>query len=75
MTAVEWLVEQFKGKSIDVELDWNIKLIEQAKEMEKKQSERMYSELDLDAFRKFMIQEQNFSKSCLDVFVKQFKNK
>jgi hypothetical protein len=39
------------------------------------QQERMYSEEDLDAFRKFMIQEQNFSKSCLDVFVKQLKNK
>jgi hypothetical protein len=44
MTAIEWLVEQFKGKSIDIELDWNIKLIEQAKELEKKQAERMYSE-------------------------------
>jgi hypothetical protein len=39
------------------------------------QQERMYSEEDLDAFRKFMIQEQNFSKSCLDVFVEQFKKK
>ena len=39
------------------------------------QNERMYSEEDLDTFRKFMIQEQNFSKSCLDVFVKQFKKK
>jgi hypothetical protein len=39
------------------------------------QAERMYSEEDLDAFRKFMIQEQNFSKSCLDVFVEQFKKK
>lgn len=37
------------------------------------QQERSYSEEDLDAFRKFMIQEQNFSKSCLDVFVEQFK--
>ena len=43
-------------------------------ECEPKQ-ERMYSEEDLDSFRKFMIQEQNFSKSCLDVFVKQNKNK
>jgi len=39
------------------------------------QAERMYSEEDLDTFRKFMIQEQNFSKSCLDVFVRQFKKK
>jgi len=39
------------------------------------QAERMYSEEDLDTFRKFMIQEQNFSKSCLDVFIKQFKKK
>ena len=36
---------------------------------------KMYSEEYLDAFRKFMIQEQNFSKSCLDVFVEQFKKK
>ena len=43
-------------------------------ECEPKQ-ERMYSEEDLDSFRKFMIQEQNFSKSCLDVFVEQFKKK
>ena len=43
-------------------------------ECEPKQ-ERMDSEEDLDSFRKFMIQEQNFSKSCLDVFVKQNKNK
>jgi hypothetical protein len=39
------------------------------------QAERMYSEEDLDTFRRFMIQEQNFSKSCLDVFVRQFKKK
>jgi hypothetical protein len=39
------------------------------------QAERMYSEKDLDTFRKFMIQEQNFSKSCLDVFIKKFKRK
>lgn len=37
------------------------------------QQEQMYSEEDLDVFRKFMIQEQNFSKSCLDVFVEKFK--
>lgn len=42
---------------------------------QKEQDKKLYSEEDLDAFRKFMIQEQNFSKSCLDVFVKQFKNK
>jgi hypothetical protein len=46
-TAVEWLVEQFKGKRIDVDLDWNIKLIEKAKEMEKKQSQKMYSEMQV----------------------------
>jgi hypothetical protein len=40
-----------------------------------KKQERMYSEEDLDTFRKFMIQEQNYSKSCLDVFIKQFKKK
>ena len=42
---------------------------------EEPKQERSYSEEDLDAFRKFMIQEQNFSKSCLDLFIKQFKKK
>ena len=42
---------------------------------EEPKQERSYSEEDLDAFRKFMIQEQNFSKSCLDVFVEQLKKK
>jgi len=42
---------------------------------EEPKQERSYSEEDLDAFRKFMLQEQNFSKSCLDVFVKQIKKK
>jgi hypothetical protein len=45
------------------------------KEGVKWQAKRMYSKEDLDVFRKFMIQEQNFSKSCLDVFVEQFKKK
>jgi hypothetical protein len=40
-----------------------------------KQDKKLYSEEDLDMFRKFMIQEQNFSKSCLDVFIEQFKKK
>lgn len=44
-------------------------------EWQQEQDKNKYSEEDLDAFRKFMIQEQNFSKSCLDVFVKQFKKK
>jgi hypothetical protein len=39
------------------------------------QDKKLYSEEDLDMFRKFMIQEQNFSKSCLDVFIEQFKKK
>jgi hypothetical protein len=42
---------------------------------QQEQYKKMYSEEDLDMFRKFMIQEQNFSKSCLDVFIEQFKNK
>jgi hypothetical protein len=41
----------------------------------KEQDKKLYSEEDLDMFRKFMIQEQNFSKSCLDVFIEQFKKK
>jgi len=39
------------------------------------QDKNKYSEEDLDMFRKFMIQEQNFSKSCLDVFIEKFKKK
>ena len=42
---------------------------------QQEQDKKLYSEEDLDMFRKFMIQEQNFSKSCLDVFIEQFKNK
>jgi hypothetical protein len=42
---------------------------------QQEQDKKLYSEQDLDMFRKFMIQEQNFSKSCLDVFIEQFKNK
>jgi hypothetical protein len=42
---------------------------------EEQQDKKLYSEEDLDMFRKFMIQEQNFSKSCLDVFIEQFKKK
>ena len=42
---------------------------------QQEQDKKLYSEEDLDMLRKFMIQEQNFSKSCLDVFIEQFKNK
>jgi hypothetical protein len=42
---------------------------------QQEQDKKLYSEEDLDMLRKFMIQEQNFSKSCLDVFIKQFKKK
>jgi hypothetical protein len=57
----------------------NRELIENAIEFgakwQQEQDKNKYSEEDLDMFRKFMIQEQNFSKSCLDVFIEQFKNK
>ena len=36
MTAVEWLVEELKSRSIDLN-KWNSDLVEQAKEMEKQQ--------------------------------------
>jgi hypothetical protein len=49
--------------------------IEFGAKWQQEQYKKMYSEEDLDMFRKFMIQEQNFSKSCLDVFIEQFKNK
>ena len=44
-------------------------------EIKQEQDKKLYSEEDLDMFRKFMIQKQNFSKSCLDVFIEQFKKK
>jgi hypothetical protein len=44
-------------------------------EWQQEQGKNEYSEEDLDMLRKFMIQEQNFSKSCLDVFIEQFKKK
>ena len=70
-TTVEWLVEQlFELRNPTLN---QIEIMKQAKEIEKQQ--QSYSEEDLDMFRKFMIQEQNFSKSCLDVFVEQFKKK
>jgi hypothetical protein len=71
-TAVEWLAEQLPIYGYNVVTVFP-ELIEQAKEIEKKQ--QSYSEEDLDMLRKFMIQEQNFSKSCLDVFIEQFKKK
>jgi hypothetical protein len=71
-TAVEFLVELLNNLNDDFNLAFKDE-IKQAKEMEKQQ--QGYSEEDLDMFRKFMIQEQNFSKSCLDVFIEQFKNK
>jgi hypothetical protein len=42
-TAVEWLVEELKSRSIDLS-KWNNDLLEQAKEMEKEQAKTMYSE-------------------------------
>lgn len=36
-TAVEWLIEQLKDRAIDLN-KWNYDLIEQAKEMEKKET-------------------------------------
>lgn len=35
--------------------------------------DKKFSEEDLDNFRKFQIQEQNFSKSCLDVWLKSLQ--
>ena len=52
-----------------------IRLIEKYGFEKQEQDKKLYSEEDLDMFRKFMIQEQNFSKSCLDVFIEKFKNK
>jgi hypothetical protein len=36
-TAVEWLVNQLKGRSVDLEMPWNIDLVKQAKEMHKQE--------------------------------------
>lgn len=48
-TAVEWLIIQIKNDHIDkalTGLEW-MRIFQQAKQMEKEQSERMYSEEDL----------------------------
>jgi hypothetical protein len=47
----------------------------QGAKWQQQQNKNKYNEEDLDVLRKFMIQEQNFSKSCLDVFIEQFKKK
>ena len=50
-TAVEWLVEQLKERGYAGEFPPHL-LFEQAKQMEKEQQERMYSEEDLkEAFK------------------------
>lgn len=41
-TAVEWLVEELKSRSIDLN-KWNSDLVEQAKEMEKQQLNDAYN--------------------------------
>jgi hypothetical protein len=64
-------VETLEEAAERLAIHFNIDFINGAKW----QQERSYSEEDLDMFRKFMIQEQNFSKSCLDVFIEQFKKK
>ena len=35
--------------------------------------DKKFSDKDIDNFRKFQIQEQNFSKSCLDVWLKSLQ--
>ena len=59
----------------EAEADCLDKLIKIAEDSMPKESPKEYTKEDLDTFRKFMIQEQNFSKSCLDVFIKEFKKK
>ena len=84
-TAVEWLVNELNNRN------WNIdfyksdikSLIEQAKEMEKEQTERMYSEEDMISFAHFYFTEEfnssmQTSKSTKDIFnewFEQFKKK
>ena len=76
-TAVEWLVNELNNRN------WNIdfyksdikSLIEQAKEMEKEQTERMYSEEDMklafETGRNFQLTgENNFNE-----LIEQFKKK
>jgi hypothetical protein len=50
MTAVDWLIEQLQAPCRGIPSD----IIEQAKQMEKEQSERMYSEEDLISFYNFI---------------------
>ena len=52
MTAVEWLIEELKNRSIDLS-KWNEDLIIQAKEMENRQSKN-YAEFAIHCDRQQM---------------------
>ena len=78
-TTLEEVAERYANMHQDVSEELGTYLVkavfQDGAKWQQEQDKKLYSEEDLDAFRKFMIQEQNFSKSCLDVFVKQFKKK
>ena len=50
ISAVEWLVNQLKGRSVDLEMPWNIDLVKQAKEMEKEQISKAYEQGSEDGY-------------------------
>jgi molecular chaperone GrpE (heat shock protein) len=74
MTAVEWLVSQLNKKGFAKEV--TDEEIEQAKEMEKQQQEKMYSEEDMrKAFKSSSLTNMLDVYDSFEEFIEQFKNK
>ena len=72
MTAVEWLVSKLPQRM----LNYLKEEIEQAKEMEKQQQEKMYSEEDMrKAFKSSSLTNMLDVYESFEEFIEQFKNK
>jgi hypothetical protein len=71
-TAVEWLVSKLPQRM----LNYLKEEIEQAKEMEKQQQEKMYSEEDMrKAFKSSSLTNMLDVYDSFEEFIEQFKNK
>jgi predicted ATP-binding protein involved in virulence len=71
-TAVEWLVSKLPQRM----LNYLKEEIEQAKEMEKEQQEKMYSEEDMrKAFKSSSLTNMLDVYESFEEFIEQFKNK
>ena len=73
-TAVEWLVNQLKGRSVDLEMPWNIDLVKQAKEMEKEQIENAYNEGDNNGADRIYYHSDRNDKSAEQYYNETFKS-